>query len=154
NEDTVRHELTHLVNARAVDDRQTLPLWLDEGLAVYGQNDPGGFGDAITQAIRQNKVVPITSLAPSLRGTDAGLFYGEAWSITSFLVKTYGQEKFAQLLAAFKGGASEDQAFTKAFGLDRNGVYNAWRKSVGLSEVAAPAAAPSQAPSRNASAPK
>jgi hypothetical protein len=150
NEDTVRHELTHLVNARAVEGRQTLPLWLDEGLAVYGQNDPGGFGDAVAQAIRQNKVVPITSLAPSLRGTDAGLFYGEAWSITSFLVKTYGQEKFAQLLAAFKGGASEDQAFTMAFGLDRNGVYNAWRKSVGLSEVAAPAAAPA----RNASAPQ
>ncbi len=154
NEDTVRHELTHLVNARAVDGKQTLPLWLDEGLAVFGQNDPGGFGDAVAQAIRQNKVVPITSLAPSLRGTDAGLFYGEAWSITSFLVKTYGQEKFAQLLAAFKGGASEDQAFMKAFGVDRNGVYNAWRKSVGLSAVAAPVAAPSQAPARNASAPQ
>ncbi len=149
NEDTVRHELTHLVNSRAVDGRQTLPLWLDEGLAVYGQKDPGGFGQAVDQAIRQNKVVPIRNLAPSLRGTDAGLFYGEAWSIVNFLVKSYGQEKFAQLMAAFKSGASEDAAFTKAYGLDRDGVYNTWRKSVGLAEVAAPAAVPSQAPASN-----
>lgn len=156
NEDTVRHELTHLVNARAVQSSTgqpspTFPLWLDEGLAVYGQKDPGGFETAVQQAIRRDAVVPLKSLSPGLRGSDAGLFYGEGWSVVNFLVATYGPGKMAQLLTAFQGGQSEDAAFTKAYGKDREGIYNAWRQSVGLSTTA-PAPAPSQAPPGNQNA--
>ena len=46
--DTLRHELTHVVTAAAGEGGLgSMPAWLDEGTAVYGQNDPGGFGDAI-----------------------------------------------------------------------------------------------------------
>ena len=74
------------------------------------------------------------------------MFYGEAWSVVHFLVGTYGPDKMAKLLAAFNGSQSEDKAFTAAYGLDRDGVYNAWRKSVGLATVAVANA--TQAPPR------
>jgi hypothetical protein len=153
NDDTVRHELTHLVNASAVAGpyKEALPLWLDEGLAVFAQQDPGGFDSFVAQAIRRDSVVPLTSLSPGLRGTNAGLFYGEAWSIVNFLVSKYGPEKMAQLLAQFKGGATEDKAFQQAYGMDRSGVYDAWRQSVGLRSAAAPQATQQAAPSRNSS---
>jgi len=158
NEDTVRHELTHLVNARAVQGPSgqtspTFPLWLDEGLAVNSQNDPGGFQNSVQDAIRRDSVVQLRNLTGGFRGSNSDLFYGESWSITHFLVTTYGPDNMAQLLAAFKAGQSEDAAFTKAYGLDRDGIYNAWRKSVGLNAVPAsgarPPAAPSQAPASN-----
>jgi hypothetical protein len=154
NEDTVRHELTHLVNARAVQGsfKNSLPLWLDEGLAVYAQKDPGGFALAVQQAIRTDRVVPISSLTPSFRGINPDLFYGEAWSITRFLATNFGDGKIAQLLAQFKAGKTEDQAFQAVYGMDRTGIYNAWRTSVGLKPIAAlPAGVPS-APARQRAA--
>ena len=146
NEDTVRHELTHLVNARAVEGpyKDGLPLWLDEGLAVYSQTSPGGFQTAVQQAIRADQVVPITGLTPGYRGVNPDLFYGESWSIAKFLATGFGNGKIAALLAQFKAGKTQDVAFQAVFNMNTDAVYNAWRKSVGLSAVAA---APSQAPS-------
>lgn len=133
-DDTVRHELTHLVTAQAVKGgyEGLLPLWLNEGTSVYAQADPGGFGRAIQQAIDDNSVVPIQVLESS-RGIDVGLFYGESWALVRFLVQTGGQPKFAQLLAAIKSGKSIDQALQATYGFDRTGLYNAWRDSVHLS---------------------
>jgi hypothetical protein len=156
NEDTVRHELTHLVNARAVEGayKNGLPLWLDEGLAVYSQNSPGGFDTAVNDAIRANRVVSIKSLSPGYRGTDPDLFYGEAWSIAKFLDTNFGPGKIAALLAQFKSGKSEDAAFQAVYNLDRDGIYNAWRKSVGLAAVvAAPTSKPAAAPQQQQPAP-
>src|SRR5579883_817568 len=152
NEDTVRHELTHLVNARATRDGVdgSLPLWLDEGLAVYSQQDPGGFRDAINQAIAQDQVVSLKNLSPGYRGSNPDIFYGEAWSVVHFLVGNYGPDKMAKLLAAFNTSQAEDKAFTAAYGMDRDGVYNAWRKSVGLPQVAAAVPSGTQtSPQRN-----
>ncbi|MHB8575537.1 MAG: peptidase MA family metallohydrolase, partial [Dehalococcoidia bacterium] len=145
NEDTVRHELTHLANARAVQGpyEAALPIWLDEGLAVFGQNQPTGFDQAVSAAIKRDAVVPLRSLTPGLRGTDAGLFYGESWSIVRYLVTAFGNQKLADLMAAFKAGKTEDVAFTAVYGMDRDGIYNAWRKNVGLAPVAV--TAPTQA---------
>ncbi|MCH7810962.1 MAG: hypothetical protein IH863_10330, partial [Chloroflexi bacterium] len=45
--DTLRHELTHVVTKQAGESAfGSLPAWLDEGTAVYGQSNPGGFGSA------------------------------------------------------------------------------------------------------------
>ncbi|HLZ70973.1 MAG TPA: peptidase MA family metallohydrolase [Dehalococcoidia bacterium] len=153
NEDTVRHELTHLVNARAVKDGVdgSLPLWLDEGLAVFSQSDPGGFRDAVNQAIAQDQVVSLKNLSPGYRGSNPDVFYGEAWSLTRFLVGTYGPDKMAKLLAAFNASQSPDQAFTAIYGQNRDGIYNAWRKSVGL-PAAAVASGTQAPPARNAAA--
>lgn len=156
NEDTVRHELTHLVNARAVQGafKSGLPLWLDEGLAVYSQVSPGGFDTAVNDAIRANKVISIKSLSPGYRGTDPDLFYGEAWSVAKFLDTNFGAGKIAALLAQFKAGKSEDAAFQAVYKLDRDGIYNAWRKSVGLAAVApAPTSQPAAAPQQQRPAP-
>jgi hypothetical protein len=147
NEDTVRHELTHLVNARAVQGpfKDSLPLWLDEGLAVYSQTSPGGFQTAVTDAIRANQVVPITGLTPGFRGVNPDLFYGESWSIAKFLATGFGDGKIAALLAQFKAGKTQDAAFQAVYNMNSDGIYNAWRKSVGLNPAAA---APSQPPNR------
>jgi len=133
-EDTVRHELTHLVTGQAVSGgfANLLPLWLNEGISVYSQNDPGDYGRSLRQAISTDTVVPIQILESS-RGVDVGLFYGESYGLVKFLVDTNGPANFAQLLAAIKNGSSMDQALQSVYGFDRTGLYNAWRDSVHLS---------------------
>jgi hypothetical protein len=133
-EDTVRHELTHLVTGQAVKGgfSNLLPLWLNEGTSVYSQNDPGDYGRSLRQAIASDTVVPIQVLESS-RGVDVGLFYGESYGLVKFLVDTNGPGQFAQLLAAIGSGKSLDQALQSVYGFDRTGLYNAWRDSVHLS---------------------
>jgi len=110
-QDTVRHELTHLVTAQAVQGgfQGLLPLWLNEGTSVYSQASPGEFGAAIQQAIDSNAVVPIQVLESS-RGVDVGLFYGESWALVKYLIDAGGPPKFAQLFSTIMSGKSVDQA--------------------------------------------
>jgi hypothetical protein len=132
-QDTVRHELTHLVTGAAVQGgfANLLPLWLNEGISVNAQANPGDYAAALQSAIRTDSVVPIQVLESS-RGVDVGLFYGESYGLVKFLIAS-GQPKFAQLLASIKTGKSTDQALQGVYGFDRTGLYNAWRDSVHLS---------------------
>src|SRR3990170_1357665 len=119
---TLRHELTHVV-----------PAWLDEVTAVYGQGDPEGFGDAVGRAIDRGNVLSVRSITSYQGDPDkVNLFYGQSWALVSFLIDSYGEEKFAQLFAEIKSGKSTDAAMEAVYGFDQDGLDNEWRVSVGL----------------------
>jgi hypothetical protein len=145
--DTARHELTHLVTARAVSEgpyQALYPSWLNEGTSVYLQVSPNdvGYVDALEKAIKEDKVIPLKSLTAGTRSRNVGLFYGQGYSVVKYLVDTYGADKFALMIDAFNRTGVLDDAFTEAFGTDVNGIYRKWRQSVGLPAEAAPADQP------------
>lgn len=132
--DTLRHELTHVVTAVAGESAfGTLPAWLDEGTAVYGQRDPGGYRAALERAVSRGNVLSVRSLT-SYPGDPAAveLFYGESWSLVSFLIEQYGPEKFAQLFAEIKKGKRIDKALETVYGFDQDGLEDEWRAVMGL----------------------
>jgi hypothetical protein len=110
-----------------------LPAWLDEGTAVYAQGDPEGFRGAVESAIDRGNVLSVRSIT-SYQGdpNKVNLFYGQSWSLVSFLIDTYGGEQFAQLFAEIKRGNTTDTALETVFGFDQDGLENEWRASVGL----------------------
>ena len=129
--DTLRHELTHVVTAEAGESALgTLPAWLDEGTAVYGQEDPGGFEEAINRAIARGNVLSVKEISAYPGDPQkVDLFYGEAWSLVSYLNDTYGPEKFAQLFAEIKGGKRIDPALETVYGFDQDGLEDEWREA-------------------------
>ena len=131
---TLRHELTHVVTHAAGESALGhLPAWLDEGTAVYGQKDPGGFGDAVDQAVRRGNVFSVRQLTSSPGDPNAvNLFYGQSWSLVKYLTDTYGPEKFAKLFAEIKKGSTVDDALKAAYGFDQDGLDNEWRAAHGL----------------------
>jgi len=131
---TLRHELAHVVTAIAGEGPfGDLPAWLDEGTAVYAQGDPEGFGGAVERAIDRGNVLSVRSITSYQGDPDkVDLFYGQSWSLVSFLVDTYGEEKFARLFAEIKGGKTTDAALEAVYGFDQDGLDNEWRASVGL----------------------
>ncbi len=131
---TLRHELAHVVTAIAGEGPfGDLPAWLDEGTAVYAQGDPEGFADAVERAIDRGNVLSVRSLTSYQGDPDkVGLFYGQSWSLVSFLIDTYGAESFAALFAEIKGGVTTDVALETVYGFDQDGLENEWRASVGL----------------------
>ena len=132
---TLRHELTHVVTAIAGEGPiGKLPAWLDEGTAVYGQGDPESFGSAVERAIDRGNVLSVRSITSYQGDPDkVNLFYGQSWALVSFLIDTYGEEKFARLFAEIKSGkSSTDGAMEAVYGFDQDGLDNEWRDSVGL----------------------
>jgi hypothetical protein len=131
---TLRHELTHVVTAAAGESALgTMPAWLDEGTAVFGQQDPEGFEGAVEQAINRGNVFTLRQITSSPGDPSAvNLFYGQSWSVVKHLNDTYGPEKFAQLFAEIKSGKRIDTALETAYGFDQDGLDNEWRAAHGL----------------------
>jgi hypothetical protein len=146
--DIARHEVAHIVTKQATKGPFDIAGWLNEGISVYSQGRPlAGHDSALQAAISSDRVLSMKELNSSASGSSGatvGLYYGEAGSIVKFLVDTYGADKFAELLKTFKDGSTADKAFQAVYGFDQLGLENAWRKSIGLGERKASAAATPQ----------
>ncbi|MCH8007888.1 MAG: hypothetical protein IIC91_03410 [Chloroflexi bacterium] len=134
--DITRHEVTHIVVRQAIDGPFGLPDWLNEGTAVYSQIQPlGGQQSALDLAIQNNQVLSVRSLSSASSGAIASrvsLFYGQSFALVDFLIETYGEQKFADLFAAFREGDTTAGALEQVYGFDQDGLENEWRASVGL----------------------
>jgi hypothetical protein len=137
--------VAHLVTRRASRSaepvagnytRYEIPSWVNEGISTYSQTRllPGE-EQTFANAVRSNRVLPITSLSAALRGTDFALAYAQSGSIISYTVNTYGPEKFAQFIAGLRTD-NVNGALQKAFGLDLATLENDWRRSLNLPAIA------------------
>jgi len=148
-EETIAHELSHVVIHLATENPYAgIPAWLDEGLAMYNQGElPAANREALERAIRENGLISVRSLtAATGKPEEINLFYGEVYGVVEFLLKTYGKEKMAELLAVFKEGAAYDDALMKAYGFDQDGLDAQWRESLGLHPREAIQATPEATP--------
>ena len=135
--DAIVHELTHvLVGHLTFSCLGDVPTWLNEGLAVYSEGVP----DPSTQqyledAIQNDTLVTIRSLSAGFSEVSdkAYLSYSQSYSITKFLIESYGQEKMTSLLVSLRDGLTIDEALTQTYGLDIDSLEVGWRQAVGAS---------------------
>lgn len=138
------HEITHLLVHQAAEGAASfIPSWLNEGLAEYGNIDPGyTYEQALDKGLAEGHLFPIKSMSrPPGVPDDVILFYGQSKSIVRFMVNKYGPEKLRTLLGLIKKGKSIDTALKEAYGFDRIGLDNEWRRSVGAPPLPAAQAA-------------
>jgi hypothetical protein len=152
---TEAHELTHvLVGDLTFSCLGSIPTWLDEGLAVYGEGGPQPDQLALfDQAKAADQLPALRSLAGGFPedANRAGLAYAESYSVINFLIQTDGRDKMNALLIALRDGATIDEALQSVYGFDTDGLENAWRLSIGAaprpgSSNPTPAATPTQVP--------
>lgn len=130
----IAHELTHvIVDQITFNPYNSVPLWLNEGLAVriqFSQGDlPSQFTKALSSAVQGNKFISVRSLsAPfSAYADKAYLSYAESVSLVTYLIDQYGSAKMGQLLNTFKEGATYDGALKATYGVDMDGLYAQWK---------------------------
>ena len=131
----IRHELTHVLTKLAGEGPYgDLPAWLDEGMATLAEGDwLERRGGALQYAINNDIVLSLRSMeSPSNRPGFVDIFYGQSAAIVLYLISEYGNEKMNDLFRTLKEGSSVDDALLQVYGLDRDGLDNAWRDSVGL----------------------
>ncbi len=151
------HEVTHMMFREATKGVLTeLPEWLNEGMSEYANVNPNSSYDIfVAQAVEANKLFRLRQLQvkPGIP-SETMLFYGQARAVVKFLVSTYGEDKIKELFAAFRKGQQIDAALKQVYGLDQDGLDNAWRKSIGLqpwgpvTATPPPSFTPEKAPNR------
>ena len=149
------HEVTHILVHRAGEGSLgRVPSWLNEGLAEFGNIQPGDSYDrALLRAIQRDDLLPITGMNGQ-PGTpeDVIIFYGQARSIVRFMVEEYGAEKMRELMATIRSGKSYRTAISEVYGITALELENEWRDSLGVphrhlpdAESALPTALPTAA---------
>ena len=133
--DAIVHELTHvLVGHLTFSCLGDVPTWLNEGLAVYseGELDPSS-QQQLDDAIKNDTLLSVRSLSSGFSevADKAYLSYSQSYSVTKFLVETYGQKKMTALLTSLRDGLTIDEALTQTYGFNVEGLEDQWRKGIG-----------------------
>ena len=121
---TLWHEIAHSFHLGMSNHR--VPRWFTEGLAVYeeGRARPG-WGDGPTpeflMAYREHKLWPISQLENGFvrpRYPQQILFsYYQSSLVCELIARDYGEAAFRRLLASYRSGASNAEAFERALGI-------------------------------------
>ena len=116
------HELTHLIFRDFVGiENNSIPLWLDEGLAMANEEAKRIFFDQwVHRIISEKRWVPIGSMTQirSLNGTSteqAAIFYAQAQSMVRFLLRSGEPSRFIQLCRDLRDGSSLENALRKNY---------------------------------------
>ena len=137
------HEMTHLVVAEAEKSPlgRDAPSWLNEGLAVYFQND----GDhrqlerRLAGPAREGRLIPIKNMIsiPGRRD-EINVFYPQSGHFVAYLIARYGHERVAALLGNLDAGQEIADAFRSAYGEPLYDVENDWRSTLGAGPLPTP----------------
>jgi len=134
----VPHELVHLVFDTTVDNPYRFPpRWLNEGLAVYlSQGYDVSDRRRVENAAGDGSLMPLAGLSGQFPTTfdRFALAYAESVSAVEYLVRTRGEEALIGLVRSYREGITDDEAFSRAIGVDVAGFQAAWLAELGAEE--------------------
>ncbi len=104
-ETVLPHEMGHIIFREFIGYDKRLPLWVDEGVAMYCERGETHEGVRMTRIIaRTIFFMDLNELGGINRANlmMPEIFYAEAESVMVFLIKEYGSDKFAEFCLALK----------------------------------------------------
>ncbi len=121
------HELFHLI---AMNEWGYTEGWLNEGMAVYSDNNWFGYSlhELAKYLIDQNDYIPMAEMTKRLRMHDSLITYPLLGSFAKYLDETYGRETIKQI---WKTGKKRMKKFT---GKNLADLENEWLKMLGSVE--------------------
>lgn len=147
--DTLAHELTHLIIGGA--SRDTVPIWLHEGLAKYSETawrgEPGlGISGEqqlqLRQAAKQRKLITFEQMHPSMAKLPsqeaASLAFTEVFTFIEYLVARKGWAAVRETLREMSGGKSTADALGAVFGESLAVLEQKWKRSLATRKIKSP----------------
>jgi hypothetical protein len=125
-----RHEQTHILDQEWVSSR---PALMAEGLAVYmagGHFKPNeNLPHRAAALLLLHRYLPLGDLADNFYPAQHETGYLEGSAFITYLVDTYGWDRFKQFYQSFKAGPDRavlDRALTASYGKDLSGMEADW----------------------------
>jgi len=135
---TFAHELSHVLIYEFAEHRP-VPLWLQEGLAMYESGELVGQARLLREAMMMGKLMTFADLHDTYRGRypvtqdQIMLFYLQSSSLVDFLIGRFGRQKFGEFAQEVIRQSDITRAVRKAFSgqfTGANDLYNAWVQSL------------------------
>ena len=128
---TLRHELAHVVLHRAVSER--VPLWFDEGYAVIASQEYGRFAALrLNLAVATGHIPDLDALDGALRGDDitAEAAYALAGSAVDEVRRRSRDGQLASFIDLLERGVPFDEAIQTGTGFTLDRFEEAWQRSL------------------------
>ncbi len=115
------HELGHIIFREYIGVSSDLPLWVDEGVAMYQEKAKRwGADEEVRKAIAENRFISLAELSRArlTSATDretVNLFYAESASVIRYLITEHGAFKFLNFCQNLKKGLRFEDALEKAY---------------------------------------
>jgi tetratricopeptide (TPR) repeat protein len=151
--DSLAHEYTHLVVSRLGHD--TVPVWLQEGLARFQQTrwrrPPELVLSATEQALlaaalRKGRLITFDEMHPSMAKLPsqeaAALAYAEVYTLVGWMHGKIGYGGIREALLAQRDGKSARRAVAEALGMSWPAVEKEWRTHLKVGDAKARAGKP------------
>ncbi len=154
--DTLAHEFVHLLVTRS--SRNTVPIWLHEGLAKYYESAWRGpraphlersSEDLLARALEDGKLVSFEAMSPSMAKLPSqeatATAFAEVFTVMEFLVERAGPQGPPRIPTMLAAGRSDREAIATLAGVPWAGFQRAWEDSLrrrGLRKLPKPAELP------------
>ena len=118
---TLPHELGHIIFREFLGEGIAIPLWLEEGVAMYQEKSKRwGANKTVQEALRDGRFIPLRELSVTELSNTADkrlveLFYAEAASIVYYLITELGEFRFTDFCRELKEGKLFDEAIHRAY---------------------------------------
>jgi hypothetical protein len=130
----IPHEISRLITYQASKNPyNTLPTWLDEGLATTNQETPDlRLRPLLYDAVTNGTLIPLSALnSPFPLDADRALLsYAESESVVGYILNAYRPGTIPALVAAFKDGLSYDQAVQQVLKVSIDELDKDWKGSL------------------------
>ena len=126
---TLRHELSHVIVGETVRrGGRRLPLWFDEGVAVWSS---GKLPLYDARAVAAGTLRPLASLEDVFPSdpVERVVAYEQSESFVRFVVEHHGEQAIREILRAAAAGVDFETAFAEAVGADVATVERRWLRA-------------------------
>ena len=135
-ETAMLHEITHIVFFDATDNPYHDPAtWLNEGIATWSETEDGAQHTEFVRArARAEGLFAFEAISERFPIGDLGgnLSYSQGTAMIDFVIDRYGREAIALLTAAYRDGASDEEALRAATGVSADELYAAFYAEFGV----------------------
>jgi len=115
------HELGHIIFRDYIGFTAIVPLWFEEGVAIYQEKAKRlGSNEIVKEAIENGQFIPLSQLSGVRLYKDSqtqvvDLFYSESASAVYYMITELGEQEFYMLCNEFKNNAPFQEALHKVY---------------------------------------
>ena len=135
-ETAMLHEVTHIVFNDATDNPYHEPAtWINEGIAVWAEADDASDATSfVREQAAAGGLFAFEAISQRFPIGDLGgsLSYAQGASMIDFIVDQHGREAIARMTAAYRDGASDEEALEAATGTKADELYRAFYAQFGI----------------------